>query len=56
MTKPTQQPPDLTIKAEDIEGHLTERDDFDLELRVFREMDHYGWSPPTTAAPTRTRC
>lgn len=45
MTKPTQQPPDLTIKAEDIEGHLTERDDFDLELRVFREMDHYGWSP-----------
>lgn len=45
MNKLPEQPSDLTIKAEDIEAHLTERDDFDLELRAFREMHQYGWNP-----------
>jgi hypothetical protein len=45
VSKSPQQPPDLTIKAEDIEAHLAERDDFDLELRVFREMHRHGWNP-----------
>jgi hypothetical protein len=45
VNKPPQQPPDLTIKVEDIEAHLTERDDFDFELRVFREMRQQGWNP-----------
>jgi hypothetical protein len=45
VNKPPQQQPDLTIKAEDIEAQLTERDDFDLELRVFREMNQRSWNP-----------
>lgn len=45
MNKSPQQPLGLTIKAEDIEAHLTERDDFDFELRVFREMHQQGWNP-----------